>query len=299
MDLPALERTIDSLEKSLASLEFWLLAATALVVLGLVLECWHEIPAAIDELRRAWAWKSFLVIVGGVLITVGVAGELAVQFFASRKETNLRKANDAVFSILNGKAAEALERAAKADERASQNEKEAVRLSKIAEDERLARVKIEEDVTWRRLTKDQQIKMASRLKPFASGTALLQYNLNDLEADSFASDIASVLQQAKWKKVFEPLAVMKMREGPVSLGTNPPLERGVIIISTGDQTSHSASDEIRNILEGFGFDATRQPKDDPRPNSMVFILVEHRPEGPQGEAKLRHKADRINSVKGE
>src|SRR5260370_36576803 len=133
---------------------------------------------AIIDLKRAWAWNLPLVIIGAVLITVGVAGELAVQFFAARKETKLRKANDAVFSILNGKAAEALERAAKADERASQNEKEAVRLSKIAEDERLARVKIEEDVAWRRLTKDQQIKMASRLKPFASGTALFQYNLN-------------------------------------------------------------------------------------------------------------------------
>ncbi len=51
MDLPALQRIIDSLEKSLASLEFWLLVATALVVLGLVLEYWHEIPEAIVELK--------------------------------------------------------------------------------------------------------------------------------------------------------------------------------------------------------------------------------------------------------
>ena len=291
MDLPALQRTIDNLEKSLTSLEFWLFAATALVVLGLVLEYWHEIPEAIIDLKRAWAWKPLLVIIGAVLITVGVAGELAVQFFAARKETKLRKANDAVFSILNGRAAETLEHAAKADERASQNEKEAARLSKIAEDERLARIKIEEDVAWRRLTKDQQIKMASRLKSFSSETVLLQYNLNDLEADSFASDIASALQRAKWKKVFEPLAIMMMREGPVPLGTNPPLAGGVVVVSTGDQTSHNASDAIRNVLEEFGFDATRQPKDDPRSNSMVFISIEHRPEGPQGEAKLRHKVE--------
>jgi hypothetical protein len=284
MDLPTLQRTIDSLEKSLTSLEFWLLAATALVVLGLVLEYWHEIPESIIELKRAWAWKPLLVIIGGVLITVGVAGELAVQFFASQKETNLRKANDAVFSILNTKAAEASDRATKA-------ENDTARLNKVAEDERLARIKIEEDVAWRRLSKDQQVKMASRLKSFSSETVLLQYNLNDLEADSFASDVASVLQQAKWKEVFEPLAVMMMREGPVSLGTNPPLERGVIIISTGDQPSHNASDVIRNMLEEFGFDAKRQPKDDPRPNSTVFIFVESRPEGPQGEAKLRHKAE--------
>jgi hypothetical protein len=208
-----------------------------------------------------------------------------VQFLASRKETKLRKANDAVFSILNSNAAEAAERAAKA-------EKETASLNKLAEDERLARIKIEEDVAWRRLTDGQKTEMASRLKSFSNETALFQYNVNDLEADSFASDVASALQRGNWKKVLEPLAVMSMREGPVPLGTNAPLERGVIIVSTSDQASHNASDAIRNILEKFGFDVTRRPKDDPRSNSMVFIVVEHRPEGPQGEAKLRHKADR-------
>src|SRR5207302_1331132 len=158
----------------------------------------------------------------------------------------------------------ALERATKAEERLSENEKEAARLNKLAEDERLARIKIEEDVAWRRLTKDQQTKIASHLELFSSETALLQYNLNDVEADSFASDIASALQKAKWKKVFEPLAVMTTREGPVSLGTNPPIDRGVIIISTGDKISHDASEAIRNMLERFGFDAIRGTKDDPR-----------------------------------
>ena len=287
IDLPSLQQAIRDLENSLDTLEAWLLAATGLVVLGLVLEYWHEIPEAIESLKKAWSWRPLLVIVGGVLITLGVAGELTVQFFASRKETNLRKKNDELFSIVNSETAQALERAAQANERASQNEREAARLSKIAEDERSARVKIEENVAWRRLTRDQQAKMASRLKSFSGESVLLQYNVNDLEADSFASDIALALQQAKWR-VSEPLAVLQMREGPVPLGTNPRLERGVIVISTRDQRSHEASDVIRGMLEGFGFDATRQPTDDTRPNSTVFILIEHRPEGPQGEAKLRH-----------
>jgi hypothetical protein len=103
-----------------------------------------------------------LVIAGGILITVGVAGELFVQFKASGKETELRKANDEIFASLNAEAATArndaaaaIERAAKADECASLNEKEAARLSKVAEDERGARIKIEEDVAWRRPTKDE------------------------------------------------------------------------------------------------------------------------------------------------
>jgi hypothetical protein len=110
MDLPALQTTINDLEKSLDSLESWLLVATLLVVVGLVLEYWHDIPEALAKLRNGWDTKSVLVIVGGILITMGVAGELAVQFFASRKETKLRRANDEMIGILNKQAADAKER---------------------------------------------------------------------------------------------------------------------------------------------------------------------------------------------
>jgi hypothetical protein len=85
---------------------------------------------------------------------------LVVQRLASRKETDLRKANDAVYAGLNAEAAlarkdagDAIERASTANQRASDNEHEAARLRKLAEEERLARVKIEERVAWRRLTK--------------------------------------------------------------------------------------------------------------------------------------------------
>jgi hypothetical protein len=71
MDLPALQTTINDLEKSLDSLESWLLVATLLVVVGLVLEYWHDIPEALAKLRNGWDTKSVLVIVGGILITMG------------------------------------------------------------------------------------------------------------------------------------------------------------------------------------------------------------------------------------
>jgi hypothetical protein len=64
MDVPALERTINTLESSLNSLDVWLLCMTALVVIGLILEYWHEIPEAINKLREVWSWKPIFVIVG-------------------------------------------------------------------------------------------------------------------------------------------------------------------------------------------------------------------------------------------
>jgi hypothetical protein len=62
---------------------------------------------------------------GKSTVTVGVAGEFVVQRMASRIETALRNADQAVFTTLNNEAAqarkdadEAIERASKADERA-------------------------------------------------------------------------------------------------------------------------------------------------------------------------------------
>jgi hypothetical protein len=293
MDLSVLQRDVNNLEASLDSLEVCLLVATGLVVLGLILEYWHEIPEAINELRKAWSWKPICIIAGGILITLGVAGELYVQFIASGRETALRKANDAVFAGLNTEAAKArkdagaaIERASSADERASKNEEEAARLRKVAEQERLARIKIEESVAWRRLTKAQQSRIGTRLSRFAGQQALLQYDASDIEAGTFALDIALALQLAKWR-VSEPLQMLQMREGPVPLGTNPPIERGVTVVSTGDEASHKASEAIRHELSHLGFDSVQRPQDDPRKSSVVFIIVEHRPEGAQGEAKIR------------
>ena len=43
MDLTTLQSTISALEKSVDSWESWLFVATLLVVVGLLLEYWHEV----------------------------------------------------------------------------------------------------------------------------------------------------------------------------------------------------------------------------------------------------------------
>jgi len=134
MDFATLERNISNLESSIDSLEVWLTLMTGLVVLGLVIEYWYEIPEAISELKegKEGRWKPICTIIGAVLITIGVGGELVVQFKASAEGTDLRKANDAISVGLKTAASEAIERAgkaveraSKADERAAANEKEA------------------------------------------------------------------------------------------------------------------------------------------------------------------------------
>ena len=176
VDIVALQDSIKGLEHNLDRLEFWLSLATGLVVLGLVLEYLFEIPHAIRLLKRKWACKPLLIMLGGILITVGVAGELAVQFLASSEATALRKANDEAVAGLN---------------------LEAARLTAMAEAERLERIKLEAAVAPRSLSLDQQRLIASVCGKFhGHGVLVLSYGM-DGEAAALALQIISALRAAK------------------------------------------------------------------------------------------------------
>ncbi len=86
MDPSALESVSKSLE---SRLDFWgvlLLVATCLVVAGLILEYWHEVADFFSEVQRpaaAFPWARAREMLGAILVTVGVAGELLFTFEAS------------------------------------------------------------------------------------------------------------------------------------------------------------------------------------------------------------------------
>jgi hypothetical protein len=166
--------------------------------------------------------------------------------------------------------------------------KQLVAAQRSLEDEHIARLRIEEKVAWRRIEGEQQTSMTSHLTSFAGQFAGISYNLNDLEASTFALDIATALHSAHWR-ISEPQVILALREGPMPFGTNPPLDTGVIVISTPDAQANKAAEALVNELTERGFDAKRDPRPDTKRNgaSVVYIQVEHRPEGAQGEAKLR------------
>jgi hypothetical protein len=105
MDLPTLETAIKALERSLDSLGAWLTVWTALVVVGLIVEFGEDLRELIVE--RPFKWRLLRGMVGGLLITVGVAGELFVQFKAAKAETELRADSHEIEARLNKEAADA------------------------------------------------------------------------------------------------------------------------------------------------------------------------------------------------
>ena len=59
------------------------------------------------------------------------------------------------------------------------------------------------------------------------------------------------------------------------------------------------ADAFSNELHSLGYDATVNPKREPAQGvfSIIWVLVENRPEGPQGEAKLKAQKKNANIPK--
>jgi len=120
MDLTALESGISNLERLLDTLTVWLFISTLLVVIGLVVEYGHDVKELFTA--RPYNRKLAQTVIGGILITVGVTGELVIQFMASRVETDLRSKSHQIEAQLNKEAGEARENAANAVDHASKAE---------------------------------------------------------------------------------------------------------------------------------------------------------------------------------
>jgi hypothetical protein len=170
-------------------------------------------------------------------------------------------------------------------------EKEAAILRKEAEDERASRMKIESDLAWRRLSAEDRSALAKVVAAFPKEPVGIIYSAGDVESYGFATDIVSAIKN-DWNVFAEPLSVSKQRAGPVPLGTNPPLDRGVFIANTPDIVSRNAGKALSDALNALGFDSSLIPLPYAfsqmlnRGPPTVFVEIDPRPDGPQGEAKM-------------
>src|ERR1700683_2444115 len=133
-----LERAIAPLERSFDRIEILLFAATALVVLGLVIEYWDDARRIIDSIRNKRPIPGHLALVaaGAIMVTAGVAWELVEEIQAAHVESVLRTDSDGVIAVLTSTQSNSVARIAQADARAHQADEK-------AEAERLERVRLE------------------------------------------------------------------------------------------------------------------------------------------------------------
>lgn len=189
MDLSALERAARASERCLDALGFWLFLVTALVVVGLIAEYRHEVVEFWEEVRRPAAmfpWQKFWAIAGGVLVTIGVAGELIVGIKSSREEANLRNTSHQIEALLNDKA--------------SANEREAEYLRKDAEELKSDNLKLRAAIQPRTLDTNTQNAIGKELSKFAPRFAGRKIKIMSYKADAegivFSLEMMDVITKA-------------------------------------------------------------------------------------------------------
>lgn len=167
------------LDVALTWLERWLIFAGCLVVGGVLLESGPDIFSALQK-RELPTW----VAMGGAVVALGVAAEVILGIFITKKSHRVQELADS--SI-----AEANERAAKAHEAAAE-------LELLAERERSARLEIEESLAPRTLVSGNE---AIRRLQRTSGTTYLLEFVPDAEADRLTTQIAYVLNLSNWEQL--------------------------------------------------------------------------------------------------
>jgi hypothetical protein len=242
-------------------------------------------------------WAKLLAAVGWLLIVVGVAGEYVADSFVSKADGYVQTFDEVLLHESQTRTAFANERASAAFERAAQTEKEAAedvrttaQLKKDAEDERLARAKIEAAVGWRSLNDQQKQEIGATLASFSPRAgASIWYNASSTEAEMFADDIAEALRFGHITTT-NPGGIMEMREGAKWNGAIKSVETGVVIQSTKAPAAIEFAEALIKQLNSRGFDAKRQtdpPFDEKTTEPVIWVNVEPRPKGPQGEYKLQ------------
>ena len=261
-------------ETSIARQEFWSSVGYWILVIGLIGEvCVYGIPKHSEALEKLLGVLFTVVIIIGLAIEHRADKQIAVLVSLERSSAALQiadaqKAAGAANALAEGLAAST------------------ATLKKEAELERLKRVEIEERVEWRRLNEEQQREIATSLSLYTGETGSVWFDAVDVEANTFAADIASALRLAHWT-VVGPASFVTLIG---SLSNSPPLATGATIASTADQNSTRAAASLLRALRAFGFDCTpsdHPPIPGPVPTlPTVFVSVESRPLGPQGNAKL-------------
>src|ERR1700675_1257004 len=128
-------QAIKAIQDSADRWEFWVSISTVAVVVGLIVEYAPDIKRFLSE--RPIPRKLLLEMIGGVLITAGVSGELFFGRWQSSAEIKLRAANEAEIARLNADAETAKKETARLTDAAAKTQSETAKANKSAAEAKL------------------------------------------------------------------------------------------------------------------------------------------------------------------
>jgi hypothetical protein len=286
----------------------WLTRFTTMVAVGLV----FELPELTYELRaiaREWIpYFKYRIIsrphrehaakavafIGWIFIVAGVTGERVAEVKVKDFDVYIQECSDVGLQEAKETAGGAYERAAQTEKEAAEDLKITAQIKKDAEDERLARAKIEAAVGWRSLGDQQKRDIGTAVASFSTRVvASIWFDASSTEAGMFADDIAEALRFGHITTT-APGGIMHMQEGGKWNGEIKSVATGVVIQSTRAPTAIEFAGALIKELNSRGFDAKRQtdpPFDEKTNEPVIWVNVEARPRGPQGDYKLQAEKD--------
>jgi hypothetical protein len=277
------------LKSSVALWERVEFVAAAVVILGVLGEVASEFmgheaktPAKRPVSSRV-ARLSGLILIGGLALELqaimrvsGLYGQITAELERKAGEAN-KAAGDAIGTAAqaNERAADANERAsravralasaneksARANERAAKAERESARLNQIAEDERLARVKIEERIRPRRLSPQQREAIRVALSRHSGARVRISTIADDAESGNLGADIKDAVSLAGWQLAFF---------GPVSYLGSGRLPSGVEIW-VGDMFNTPAVALLR-ALRDHGIDVAIRLEEAEKSGDVIVVV---------------------------
>lgn len=256
--------SLDSVRRAHSDLE-----AAALIFFALLVVC--EALAHLSDDKKA---ERRFDKIGIVFFALAVLAEIAAYPYGQRNDT----LSDQAMASLQTSARDANDRATAAQNRADAAENHAA--------------EVQESVAPRRLTGKQASVIAARLLRFSGQPVVAFSHTFDVESAVLAAEILATLKSAKWD-MNSTVGV----SGPVFQWVQAPSVpvTGIFIEAATDKRSQLAARALSQELSSNGFSCRIRKKGLIgiwKKPPVVLIDVEPRPEGPQGEAKLRAEVNK-------
>jgi hypothetical protein len=153
------------------------------------------------------------VLVGGLLVVLGIVGELTITFFAHRVEIHIRSKSHEIEGLLNKEAGDANERA-----KVALSEQERLKGNNLALEKEVLELK--KAASPRTLSDSDRKSIAEQLKPFAASFASRKISVSSYSSDAegivFSLEILDILSRAGINT--DPVIGRVMPVGLVDLG---------------------------------------------------------------------------------
>jgi outer membrane murein-binding lipoprotein Lpp len=175
----------DALEQVLSSSNWWMGLSTVAVAVGILGE--YVAHFVFEEDARRNKREMAVSVLFGILVLGGVVGEYIFGKKLSQVSEQLQQIADTDVAQSNKDAAQARRDAETAKEQSAQ-------LRKEAEDEKLARLRIEARLAPRRVSSEQRRQLCSAIHVKGRYTLEIQSSFGTTEADDFGEDIAKAAE---------------------------------------------------------------------------------------------------------